>query len=88
MLIETFYNASLKKMQHAKLWKKFLTNARDFDLKKLQCVNCWNEKITVFHKLQKTMQSRNHVLFRSTLYKWESFADFVLFKKIEYEIEN
>ena len=30
----------------------------------------------------------NHVLFRSTLYKWESFADFVLFKKIEFEIEN
>ena len=31
---------------------------------------------------------KNHVLFCSTVYKWESFADFVLFKKIEFEVEN
>ena len=31
---------------------------------------------------------KNHVLFCSILYKWESFAAFVLSKKIEFEIEN
>ena len=30
----------------------------------------------------------NHVFLRSTLYKWERFAEFVLFRKIEFEIEN
>ena len=78
MLIETFYNASvfaLKKLQRVKLSKKFLSNARDFDLKKLQCVNCWNENFPVFHKMQKTMQSRNNALFSFYSFKNVDFFE-------------
>ena len=31
------------------------------------------------------MQSRNHILFRSILYKWEIVAGFVHFKMLDFE---
>ena len=37
----------------------------------------WIKVYPLFQILQKTMRSRNHVLFRCDLYKWEVFADFV-----------
>ena len=52
-------------------------NASDFD-----------SKFMHRFRFEENYAFNNHVLFRSTLYKWESFADFVLFKKREFETEN
>ena len=60
----------------------------DVKVKVLQRVRFWSKIYALFHILKKTMPSRIYVLFRSTLYKWEFFAGFVLFKKLDYENEN
>ena len=52
-------------------------NASDFEIKFMHRF-----------KFAENYAFKNHVLFRFTLYKWENFADFVLFKKIEFEIEK
>ena len=57
----------------------------DLELKNLQSVRVWIQKFTVLQILQKTMQSRNHILFRSILYNWEIVAGFVLFKELDFE---
>ena len=64
--------------------KEIFTKRERFWLEKLQCVNCWNVNFTMFNKLQKTMQSRNHVLFSFYSVKMTGFATFLLFKKVDF----
>ena len=38
--------------------------------------------------MQKTFSSRKYVLFRFTPYEWQTFADFLLFKMLAFDIQN